>query len=289
MANKKKKTAKHKKQPQFKGHYCKVCGEHKANEKFSGRGHAAHICKSCASKSPEEKAEDMMINKLYGMSHRYINDTEIKWLKNRMNDSRPEVRELARQIFEGKFPRLARNEIKQTLHIQNLLFHVHGEIYDDYGDEYNVNIEYAADTSGKIIRKSYDENNALTNEKTAEIGQSAIRKFFNIAVHNRDISFWETDLCREISYDPNIDLLSEYRDDLDYDDKLFEDDEQEQIDIEPESREYLWSVGIRYKNGTEQNIKGYDYIPDPVMELYLDFETYFEDDFADGDEDFGGE
>jgi len=31
------------------GHYCKICGEIKANEKFSGKGHAAHICKSCAS------------------------------------------------------------------------------------------------------------------------------------------------------------------------------------------------------------------------------------------------
>ena len=25
------------------GHYCKVCGEYRANEKFSGKGHAAHI------------------------------------------------------------------------------------------------------------------------------------------------------------------------------------------------------------------------------------------------------
>ena len=25
------------------GHYCKVCGEYKANEKFSGKGHASHI------------------------------------------------------------------------------------------------------------------------------------------------------------------------------------------------------------------------------------------------------
>ena len=29
-----------------RGHYCKVCGEYKANEKFSGKGHAAHICKN---------------------------------------------------------------------------------------------------------------------------------------------------------------------------------------------------------------------------------------------------
>ena len=31
-----------------RGHYCKVCGEYKANEKFSGKDHAAHICKTCA-------------------------------------------------------------------------------------------------------------------------------------------------------------------------------------------------------------------------------------------------
>ena len=35
-----------------RGHYCKVCGEYKANEKFSGKGHAAHISKaaSCGEK-----------------------------------------------------------------------------------------------------------------------------------------------------------------------------------------------------------------------------------------------
>lgn len=38
MAKKKKKRP---------GHYCKICGERKANEKFSGKGHAVHICKEC--------------------------------------------------------------------------------------------------------------------------------------------------------------------------------------------------------------------------------------------------
>ena len=31
------------------GHYCRICGEYKANEKFSGKGHAQHICKTCMS------------------------------------------------------------------------------------------------------------------------------------------------------------------------------------------------------------------------------------------------
>lgn len=36
------------------GHFCKICGEIKANEKFSGKGHAKHICKKCQS-FPKDK------------------------------------------------------------------------------------------------------------------------------------------------------------------------------------------------------------------------------------------
>ena len=39
------------------GHYCKICGEVKANEKFSGKGHAKHICKKCQSLPQEVRAD----------------------------------------------------------------------------------------------------------------------------------------------------------------------------------------------------------------------------------------
>ena len=48
--------AKKKKQ---QGHYCRICGEYKANEKFNGKGHARHICKKCQS-LPEEVKTDMI-------------------------------------------------------------------------------------------------------------------------------------------------------------------------------------------------------------------------------------
>ena len=78
------------------GHYCKVCGEYKANEKFSGKGHAAHICKSCASLPPEKQAEQMTINRLLNLPWR-LSKEHISWLKNRMKDKRPEVRALAKE------------------------------------------------------------------------------------------------------------------------------------------------------------------------------------------------
>jgi mannose-6-phosphate isomerase-like protein (cupin superfamily) len=42
---------KKRKQP---GHYCWRCGRRRANEKFSGKGHAKHICKDCVA---EQRAE----------------------------------------------------------------------------------------------------------------------------------------------------------------------------------------------------------------------------------------
>lgn len=30
------------------GHYCKICGRTRPNEKFSGKGHRNHVCKDCS-------------------------------------------------------------------------------------------------------------------------------------------------------------------------------------------------------------------------------------------------
>lgn len=86
------------------GHYCKVCGEYKANEKFSGKGHAAHICKACAKLSPAERSEQMTLNRLFDLPWR-LSKEQIKWLRNRTHDQRPEVRELARELYDLRFKR----------------------------------------------------------------------------------------------------------------------------------------------------------------------------------------
>ena len=55
------------------GHYCRICGEYKANEKFSGKGHAQHICKACMSKKnkgveigPDIPVVDEEFDELFG-------------------------------------------------------------------------------------------------------------------------------------------------------------------------------------------------------------------------------
>ena len=66
-----------------RGHYCKVCGEYKANEKFSGKGHAAHICKTCAALPPEKQAEEVTLTRLVNLPWR-LSKEQLSWLKKRM-------------------------------------------------------------------------------------------------------------------------------------------------------------------------------------------------------------
>lgn len=39
------------------GHYCRVCGRYRANEKFSGKGYCQHVCKDCNRDLQAQKRE----------------------------------------------------------------------------------------------------------------------------------------------------------------------------------------------------------------------------------------
>ena len=84
------------------GHYCKVCCEYKANEKFTGKGHAAHICKTCSSLPPEKRSEIMILNKLVDLPLR-LSKEQRNWLKSKTHDRRPEVRAMAQHQYDFRF------------------------------------------------------------------------------------------------------------------------------------------------------------------------------------------
>ena len=108
-----------------RGHYCKVCGEYKANEKFSGKGHAAHICKICAALPPEKQAEEMALTLLVNLPWR-LSKEQLAWLKKRMKDRRDAVRALATEKYEMRFPpRIELDEVEDDLE----------EDFDFYMDE----------------------------------------------------------------------------------------------------------------------------------------------------------
>lgn len=84
------------------GHYCKVCSEYKANEKFSGKGHAAHICKACSNLPPEKRSEMMILNKLVDLPWQ-LSKEQRNWLKSKTHDRRPEVRAMAQHQYNLRF------------------------------------------------------------------------------------------------------------------------------------------------------------------------------------------
>ncbi len=48
------------------GHYCRICGRVRANERFSGRGHRNHVCQDCQQMPREKRQRIEQWDELYG-------------------------------------------------------------------------------------------------------------------------------------------------------------------------------------------------------------------------------
>lgn len=139
------------------GHFCKVCGMRKSDESFSGKGHAAHICKTCSRLSPEQQTEQMTLRRLENLPLRRLTESEMAWLKNRTHDHRPEVKALACMVYSERFPRLARNQKKQELSIRVLELSVNGDVCDPYGDLVYIKERYQVSrTLPTVVRTQKD-------------------------------------------------------------------------------------------------------------------------------------
>ncbi|MFK2015597.1 hypothetical protein ACIXFS_02385 [Bacteroides fragilis] len=60
-----------KKKKKHHGHYCRICGNYLPNEKFTGKGHARHICKSCQSLPQEVQADMRRCNEVERAAFKY--------------------------------------------------------------------------------------------------------------------------------------------------------------------------------------------------------------------------
>jgi len=92
----------------LKGHYCKVCGERKANEKFSGKGHNTHICKSCYALPVPRRNELMRIRKIERIEEKvFVPRDELDKLNRYSKDSRyPEAAEYAQNVYDSVMERI---------------------------------------------------------------------------------------------------------------------------------------------------------------------------------------
>lgn len=253
------------------GHYCKICGEYKANEKFSGKGHAAHICKACSRLSAAEKAAAMDINRLMNFPMRWLSEGEKKWLKAKMKDDCPEVADTAREIYNVCFLHAERNAMKKQFVINTLSFEVHTEVYDGYGDIEMADRRFTIDQKSRVLTMTDFQAEGEEQSVTLEGGQMA--KLLRYIVHTLEIFMWEQDYCLnpdEENYDPF----------LEWEEGFFMEDLEERLEIQPPKEPEgspSWRVQVEYMNHTEQDICSYeDYLPDRPEELYLSLLEYFE-------------
>lgn len=261
------------------GHYCKICGEYKAKEKFSGKGHAVHICKACSKLSAAEKSERMTLNRLDNMLGGGISREQKKWLENRLRDDRPEVAETARMVYNACFPYAERNERKHQLVINSLEFEVNTEVYDKFGDEEQVHQAFTADRHTRVLTFRDLDGDEPEQSMVQDGGRMA--KLLRWAVHTLEIFMWDEDYCSDCTtydynpYEPDWD--DEGPDDVDCMEEMEQNEGAELPELDPS--EVTWRVQISYNNGEQQDIRcSEDYLPERVEELRWRLLGYFEVD-----------
>ena len=86
----------------FRGHYCKICDRYKANEKFSGKGHANHICKVCSQLPVAQRNERQRMNRIADISaYFFIPADKLKRLKKYAGDKRyPRAAQYAKDMLD---------------------------------------------------------------------------------------------------------------------------------------------------------------------------------------------
>ena len=83
------------------GHYCWVCGRSRANEKFSGKGHARHICKDCARLPREQRDRAQALRDIQGfLGQRNISAGNIARLKRLRKSPDEEIQRQAALLLE---------------------------------------------------------------------------------------------------------------------------------------------------------------------------------------------
>lgn len=85
----------------YSGHYCRICGAIKPNERFSGKGHRNHICKECSRKPKGEINEIDMENEIFGyLKQSHISENNVKRLKQLADSESDKIAKLANIVLE---------------------------------------------------------------------------------------------------------------------------------------------------------------------------------------------
>ena len=184
-----------------------------------------------------------------------------------------------------------RNKRKKQLIINTLVFEIHTEVFDEYGDEMPVNMRFTADRINRILTMT--DFDADGTEQTMTLDGGEMSKTLRWIVHCLEIFMWAEDYDLDLSRSsipPYFDLLPEY-----WPDEAWMDDEDEELDEglpdeDMPERDISWRVQIEYSNHTAQDIISYqDYLTDRPGELFLALLEYFVPETDDFDAEYNDE
>ena len=83
------------------GHYCRICGRQRPNEKFSGKGHNIHVCKDCIQLPKEKRQFIEERNEIEGfLSQSNISDKNLDRLKRLTASPNSEIARMATLVWE---------------------------------------------------------------------------------------------------------------------------------------------------------------------------------------------
>lgn len=267
------------------GCYCKICGQYKSNESFSGKGHAEHICKTCSRLPAAEKAKQETLNRLVSIAYRNTSAADEKWLRNRLKDERPEIARLAKEAYAQLHLNASRNAMKNVLVIDRLVFEVNTEVPNEWGDFAHVERRFEVDRIAGWLR-------LFDVDDMREVRLPNATKMLRWVVHTLELFMWpkeyggivvEVDDVNTESDGSSTGDSSSAGDDalLDDDDMLLDDAGVEDTD----TVERIWTIRAEYSNHMVQDFWSMDNeLPDHVWELYDELAGFF-DTAKDTDEE----
>jgi hypothetical protein len=98
------------------GHFCWACDRRRANEKFSGKGHARHVCRECEQLGKEELAYRQALRNLESLLtwEGVVPRRQRKRFEAFLKHRDPRVRACAQAVQERERAEAARDEADDT-------------------------------------------------------------------------------------------------------------------------------------------------------------------------------
>lgn len=162
------------------GHYCRVCDEYKANEKFSGKGHARHICKKCQSLPKDVQADMVRCNEVERAAFKFPMSRQDWELLEKYAKKYKESGQLAQDMLDMKRGCPDRNEevepddfFMDTVEAKEIPF---SELENDIRYELEDLLE--AEINDFMVRKDYIPEECHLQEITRHIYEETYNTFF---------------------------------------------------------------------------------------------------------------